>query len=404
MKRLLIVVMNIVFCSVVFGMDVPLQMNEKQPAFACEMKGEIEAMRCLLALGARGARGIEGEAKEKLQAKMRECFSLDKAIARVQSLDNPQVALWFANYFGGLPKETLRWYKKEIFSTIPNATFWLTDLKAWGFLVVDPEALESVYPDLVAKLKATGRLEESECPMLMQTSSAVKAEAPLPKSKCLRLTQSSNVFEYEFEKGVQKAPKYRLLASNSFFKWLQTVDDEMILPVEVCNALRKTKRPETVKRFPVSLRSLGFQAKILDKILPACIDPDKPEMSKPEINMLDAEFYLIYPILQYLEGIYYAACLVESKLPIQAGQETSIVFLLPNKEFAYYTIPGEATPFMYFIDGIKRVITQFKDQIQGAISIRIEPFAYGDDLKDAPYRAMGQRFNTKKAFLSELKK
>jgi len=411
MKRFLTIVMNILFCTAVFGMDVPLEkvMNEELPVFACEMKGEIEAMKCLLDLGARGARGVEGEAKALLQAKMKEFFSLDKAIARVQSLDNPQVVLWFANYFGGLPKETLRYYKKEVFNTIPNATFWLADLKAWGFLVVDPAQLEQNYPALVAKLRGDGqfkgKLEEGECPLLVQASSVVNAEIPLPESKCLLLTRSSNVLENGVKATQKYCPlKYRPLVSNSFFRWLQTVDDEMVLPVEVCNALRKIKRSETVKRLPSSLRSLGFRAKLLDRMLPAWINTEKPEMNKPAVNMLDVEFYLVYPLLQYLEGIYLAACLIESKLPIQAGQEASIVFLLPNKEFVYYMIPGEATPFMYFIEGVKRVIAQFKDRIKGTIAIRIEPFAYGDDLQDAPYRALGQRINTKKTFLNELKK
>lgn len=361
MKRLLIFIISTVFCNAIFGME--------KIAPLCEIKGDLQAMSILLQAGIREARSKSATEKQSLFEKTKESFPLKLAIARVNEIKNPQVILWFSNYFGGVKKAQLEWNKTNLFKTMPNATFWLTDLKAWGFLSVDAKQLGVIYKGLVTKLKSEGQLSEAECPLLTQSSSVV-------------------------DNDITKSQMYRLLASKSFFKWLLEVEDMELINDDTCNRLCKDLPRE--ESLPYSLAEMGFKPKLLNRSLVRYAGKEKT-------NMLDVEFSLIYPVLQYLEGIYYATRIIESKLPIAPGEEVSVVFLLPNKEFAYYAVPDENVCFQLFKEGIEKALAKYKNQIQGKISIFIEPFAYGDNFYDAPYY-LGNKPLKKQKFLMELQK
>ncbi len=351
MKRFIMICMSIVFCNNALSMKLATIKIVYEPAL-------------LQVLDLRDIRSKDEASKADRFKTMAAAFPLDAAIKRIKRLDNPQVVLWFTNYFGKVTKRTLRWYKGSLMSKLP-ATFWLTDLKAWSLLSAGEDELAML--TLVKKLKAEGQLTPQECPLLGDSSCVV-------------------------DEALNAVPGYRVLASKSFFTWLLEVKDMSLVSDEACNALCKDIRRSD--SLPFSLSQMGYRPKLLERIVP-----------RYQKNMLEVEFSLIYPVLQFLEGMFYAACIIESNLQaLERGENLSLVFLLPNKEFTYFVVPQEDACFQYFQEGIQKIVARYSERIKGTITIIMEPFAYGKDLYDGPYKLGGGLINSKNAFLSELQK
>ena len=320
----------------------------------------------LLASGIRDVRTMEEKQKQLLFQRMGKLLPSECALARISNIANPQIILWFTNYFGKVSKATLAWYKKNVLTELPKATFWLADLKAWRFLSTGKNELKG---PLVDRLLAGQQLSPKECPLINETSSDV------------------------LDASVNDLPCYKLLSSKTFFEWLLTVKDRSILPDTICKRLRRAERLES--SLPVSLSQMGYKPELLNRVLEG-----------ENTNLLDVEFSLIYPILQYLEGIYYAVQIAESKKrDLQQGKDVAIVFLLPNKEFTYFAVPGENDCFIAFQEAIQKALTLEDGPIAATATICIEPFAYGNDFYDAPYRlTSGGLYRRKNDFLSALQK
>lgn len=316
----------------------------------------------------RTVRSKSQEEKALMFAKFKDGFPLEKSLTRVKSLKDPQVVIWFTNYFGSVNKDTADWYQREVFTKLPNATLWLTDLKAWTFLSVDKEQLKKNYSSIVAQLENIQKAKNSN-------------EKWEPLKECPLITKSSDIL-------VTSSNKYKVLSSKEFFVWLQKCDPKIISD-EICNQLCKEYQREDSLRF--SLSDLGYKS--------SCLDRTIPKLSGQTI--LNTDFSKIFPILQYIEGIYYSKAIIESN----PKKENNIVFLLPNKEFTYYIIPQEKPYFQNFTQGVQ---TATKNCAQGSISF--EAFAYEKDKNDnkdpkyfyeVPYEGNGTRL-TKTALLKIL--
>lgn len=316
----------------------------------------------------RNVRSKSSEEKEKLFDLMRQTVPLSRAISTIKKLPNPQVIIWFSNYFGSVMEKTVDWYTQNLFSKLPNATFWLTDLKAWAFLSVDKEQLKKTYAALVTRIEA---LQTDK----MNAKSLTLSECPLT-------SKSSDVLDEEIN---TKTKRFKLLSSKAFFNWLLKANDNGIVTDQLCSALVKEYPRNESMRF--SLADIGYKPAMLNK---TC--------SKLPNNqtLVEADFSLIYPILQYLEGIYYAS----QVLATNPSESKSVVFLLPNKEFTYYLLPGQKEYFQNFSQGIQLVAADaLKKNPQATVSF--EPFTYGADFYDAPYKFNGARLK-KSALLQKL--
>lgn len=306
---------------------------------------------------------------------VRDLFPLEKTIQEVNKLENPQVILWFTNYFGSVMEKTLKWYTENLFSKVSNATFWLTDLKAWSFLSVDKEQLKQTYGPLVNQLEQLQKAKDLGYPNNL--SSISLEECPL-------INKSSDVVDKEIE----NIGHYKLLSSKAFFTWLLQNKQTTLVSDEICNQLCKEYPREDSLRF--SLSDMGYKPELLNRII-------KKTKGK---TLLDVDFSLAYPILQYLEGIYYASTIAQTAQ--FTNKQCSIVFMLPNKEFTYYILPEEKEYFTHFCQGVQAAVTHSITQpILANVAIRFEPFAYGDDFYDAPYKFSGSRLK-KQAFLKAL--
>lgn len=329
----------------------------EQPANKKSLVSINSSVKVLPIEDLRNVRSKSSEEKAKLFELMRQTIPLSNAISSIQKLPNPQIIVWFSNYFGSVMEKTCDWYNQNIFSKLPKATFWLTDLKAWALLSVDKEQLRRTYAPLVRCI-----------------------EEKLPLSECPLITKSSDVLDEDIN---IKTKRYKLLSSKAFFNWLLRETNTSLVTEQLCNALVKDYPRSDSLRF--SLTDIGYKSTLLNK---TC--------SKLPNNqtLLEADFSLVYPILQYLEGIYYASEILATNLK----ENKSIVFLLPNKEFTYYLLPGEKEYFQNFSQGIQVVASNIlKDNPN--VTISFDPFAYGADFYDAPYKFSGARL--KKTVLLE---
>lgn len=362
------------FCNKASCMDAPTvntitrtTANTEGPSLKITYESSLPL---LVTEGIRDVRSMEEKAREMLFQRMAALLPREGALGRINRIQNPQVILWFTNYFGKVSKATLAWYRENIMSKVPKSTFWLTDLKAWRLLSTGKNELRGA---LVDRLMAGQQLNPAECPLLCESTSDMVDVA------------------------INRIPSYKLLSSKAFFEWLLAVKDQSLLPDEICIKLRRNNPLES--SLPCSLSALGYRPELLNRSLDLFQNEQK-------INMLDIEFSLIYPILQYLEGIYYAALIIEANmLQLLEGKDISIVLLLPNKEFTYFAVPEEQECFGSFQEGIQKAIAHYKGQIWGSITISIEPFAYGNDFYDAPYQlTTGGLYRRKTDFLAALQK
>jgi hypothetical protein len=327
----------------------------------------------------RTVRSKSAQDKEALFEKMKVFFPIEKAITELQKLENPQVIVWFTNYFGSVMSKTLAWYTQNLFSRVKNGTFWLTDLKAWSFLSVDKEQLQKTYPELVSRINA---LQEAK------TSGKDISSSVIPLSECPLVTKASDVVN----ETLNTTTRYRSLSSKEFFNWLlQQNKEASLVNSELCNQLCKDYPREDSLHF--SLSDIGYKPELLNKVLEKLNNK----------TLVDVDFSMTYPILQYLEGIYYASEVIKQYAKANPAQkECSIVLMLPNKEFTYYTLPAEKEYFENFCKGVQVAALQYNNpQNPIKATIRFAPFAYGSDFYDAPYKFSGGKM-TKNALLKAL--
>lgn len=290
--------------------------------------------------------------KEKLFAEFAPPFPIEAAVKKIRTCSEPQVIIWFADHYGQVKRNGLLWYKQHVFDQLgrTGATFWLADLSAWRFLSLKEEALLQC-PDYLLFRESRNRGEVSN-------NSLTTAEAA-----SLQYMESPSPFS--------------LLRSKDFFSWLNQLPfkidsfDKTIADLLVRKDLRSG-----AARF--SLAELGYT--------PSFLNYQSPTIGE---NLLEADHTQIFPLLQYLEGIYYVLKIVEQRTN-KGHDECTIVFLLPNKEFTYYMVPREKKPFETFEKNIREMLfRQDSFKKMRKVMVCFYPFSYGQDFYDAPFEEKG---------------
>ncbi len=283
-------------------------------------------------------------------------LSSKKVVEVLKTKKNPHIVLWFTDHFGNLSSSGTRWYQDTIFTQLLpfQATFWLTDLTAWRYFSTKDQKLRAC-PDYkkVIQESSIKVLKKDECPLLSDVSTTLLS-LPLSTS-------------------------YQILQANKFFSWLYTCNFGKVTK-KASSQLIRTEPRDLYARF--SLRTIGYT--------PSCLDYCPLTQSK---NLLDFDHTQIFPFLQYLEAIYYIyeiACYAVK----QKQKECTIVFLLPNKEFTYYLVPKEKEFFQTFKENLKELLTPFFARTGLKPCIYFQPFAYGEDFYDMPFKESANTVNT----------
>lgn len=141
-----------------------------------------------------------------------------------------------------------------------------------------------------------------------------------------------------------------------------------------------------------SLSDIGLKAPSLDVLL---------EKLNGE-SILNVDFSLIFPLLQYLEGLYYICEIAKKFKRNDVANSCNIVFFIPNKEFCYYLVPEDNFLFQTFKSHIELLIAELGCDFP--LRIYFQPFGYGVDFYDAPYREAGAVYKTKVALDNQFKK
>jgi len=301
-------------------------------------------------------RSMDAEKKQKLFASFEQNFLVSNLKEKIAPIHNPQIILWFADHFGRISQDNALWYKQSIIEPLRayKPTFWFVDLAAWRLLSINEQKLLAC-PDAQNFLKKQS-----------QGKNALLADCSLVNDKAAELAFPENI------------PWYKTLRANDFFIWLDKLPfyRESILHASTIDLL--VRKDIRCKKARFSLRQLGYQPTFLDSW-----------SNKLEQNLLDADHTQIFPLLQFLEGVYYALTIIEDAAK-KGLKECNIVFLLPNKEFTYYMAAAQEKPFATF----KRTISSFvrKDsslQKISNINIYFYPFSYGKDFYDQPFEQKG---------------
>lgn len=296
------------------------------------------------------------EEREPIFKEMQELYPITTAVEQLKTIPSPNVILWFTNYFGSVSPESVTWYKKNVFSRLVGATLWLTDLKAWQILSVGKDQLAKNNPKLLEMLKNRS-LDATECPL--GGTSRVLTQANLEKTS-------------------KEECAYRILSSQSFFTWLSNIKDTTLISDETITALCKTSPREGA--LSASLSQLGYKPALLNRTLST--DPSK--------NILDLPNSQVFPVLQYLEGIYYASEIIKNQ---PFAKTNTVAFVLSNEECSYYNIPGESKPYGTFQKAVQTILKGDAGDTP-AVSIQFIPFMYGKTMSAAPFKTKGKRLTS----------
>lgn len=300
-------------------------------------------------------RYLSDAGKKELFQSFSQQFPVDKIVRKIESsIRNPQIVLWFTDHFGQISRKNISWYKENVLEPLQSSQslFWLVDLAAWQLLSIKEEdLLKSVDFQAFLEKQTQGGSNRAECSLITNEATVLKIPNDLAS--------------------------YAVLRSRDFFIWLNqlTFPIDMVDPLIADFLIRKDLRTGSAR---FSLRQLGYQPQFLNTWSESL-----------QLNLLDADNSQIFPLLQYLEGVYYALKIVED-CSRRGEKECNIVFLLPNKEFTYYMVQGEKSPF----DTFRRVITSFiskQESYQRVSTIKIYfyPFSYGSGFYDQPYEEQG---------------
>lgn len=326
----------------------------------CKKKSEIEIfynpiIDLMPITTLKNLRGLDAQEKEQLFEWFAPQFAIEGAIAKIkQEVTDPQIVLWFADHKGKVPKRGALLYKNQIFNPLAaiNSKFWLVDLAAWRFLSLDQMELQNC-ADFAACMNQSGTADFSKAGF----NSLINDTASMLDT-------------------IKELQSFGVLRSSEFFAWLNqlpfTIDqiDPMLADLIIRTDLR-----EGAARY--SLHQLGYN--------PLFLEISSTRVGK---KLVDADSTQIFPLLQYLEGIYYALRIIEDCA--QKGNECSVVFLLPNKEFTYYMVPGESAPFETFRKNICSLLARQKSYCKiPKVKIYFYPFSYGHGFYDQPFDDSG---------------
>lgn len=320
-------------------------------------------------------RNMNKEKRNNLFNEFKERFSLQRQLAYIESkYYDPHIIVWFTDYFGRVGKKNIDWYKKQLFDKLPKATFWLVDLAAWGLLSATKSEIEKKYPNIIETIANGEVLSEGVCPLLLHESNVVNKKI--------------------------NTRRFKTLSSQSFFNWLLSSDQSIVTDRECEQMCRDEIRQGSLN---CSLAQLGYRPKALNRTL-------KRLGGK---NMLDVDFSLIYPVLQYLEMVFYIKevfsrfeandkmQMINDKMMLP-NDKNSIVLLLPNKEISYFISPithdkGETVYLKNQLNTLFNVLYKhyFKEEKKVWLSVRLSPFAYGIGFYDGPYYAHGSNVKSK---------
>jgi hypothetical protein len=277
-------------------------------------------------------------------------FKIQNICKRIRSIQNPHIIVWFTDHFGQVPAKGLEWYKQNIFSQCASqsATFWLIDLAAWRYL----------------SIKETQLRKSSDFVLFERKKSEGQS---LPIQECPLLSDQSDLFPQVLNTRSQM----RFLRASDFFAWLSQTD--LQFSTINLNTLVRDDLRSGAARF--SLRQLGFRSSFLT------------DNKKNETSFIDLDNSQIFPLLQYLEALYYVLRIVESD-QVSGAESCNIVFLLPNKEFTYYLVQGESRPFETFKKNLDELL-QKNNRLKLKVSVYFYPFAYGNGFYDQPFEEEG---------------
>lgn len=302
------------------------------------------------------------ERQEELFKQMQALASIEKAVEQVNNYNKPEIVVWFSNYFGSMKDDSCAWYIKNIFTKVPKkAKFQLTDLTAWALFSVNKKQLKQNYPSLIKTIETVQKnktsIDSQECPLITSSSGSV-------------------------DNDITHLERFRLLRSKDFFQWLLNIKNTALLSDDICNKLCKESSNEIPDKDRLSfcLADIGYTPTLLNRSLSKLNNKTMVETDAAKINRL----------LQYWEGVFYAQKIVLDAVQ-RKDKQCSIIFMLPNKEFTYYTIPEEQTLFENFKRSIETVLKESLPQGSDiAIDIRFQPFAYGSKFNDMPYKSNGK--------------
>lgn len=283
-------------------------------------------------------------------------FKIENCIEIINKKTDPNVIIWFTNYFGTVTKKNLDFNKENIFKKSKNSKFWLTDLKAWTLLSVDKDQLEE------------NKLEES-----------------LKDNDYIPFFEKSKVLS---EENIKNKNEYKILSSAEYFKWLSEIKEENIkLTNNELSDLCKEKPNE--KKLKKSMLEMNFKSEFLsNKKLDRF---GKNEEISESLSNVPAN--QIFPILQLIEGAYYISEVVNNNKDLESEND-EIIFLIPNKEFLYYTDKNNndnKISFDIFKEIVKNVLDERNIELNKDLNITFMPFVYGEGFRDAPYKASGSR-------------
>ncbi len=277
-------------------------------------------------------------------------FTIKKAVEKIKnSCKDPQILLWFTNHYGKVPQKGALWYKTNIFEKLGSqgTTFWLADIAAWRFLCTSEEELKKS-ADFSVILKNSKNnenlLTERSCPLVTDRSDALQESAIL-------------------------AP-FAVVRSRDFYRWLNALPFTIgAFDANLADRIVRTYMRLESPRF--SLKNIGYS--------PLFLQVPSSKLGK---TLIEADHSQLFPLLQYLEGVYYTLRIVE-RCVSKGKRECTIVFLLPNKEFKYYMIAGEKKPFDTFRKNVEWFL-QKQSVHNVAVKIYFYPFSYGNGFYNQP--------------------
>ncbi len=342
---------SIVLCVVVAGIFCVVRQRTAQRAVEIFYTPAIQEIPIP---SLKNLRSLTEDAKRNLFDSFVPQFPIQAAVKQMrQAVRNPQIVLWFTNHYGQVPREGMRWYKEQIIDQLAphGATFWLVDLAAWRFLSLKEEEL-------------------LKCADFVRCMEKASSRADVPGCYSSLVSDSAQVLG-----GLEKLLSYAPLRSREFFRWLNalpfTLDE-----VDSGLADRIVRKDLRAGAARFSLRQIGYQPRFLDV-----------RAKRLDKNLLDADTTQVFPLLQYLEGVFYALTIGE-QCSRSNVDECSIVFLLPNKEFTYYMVAGDRMPFETFTRTIETILC-----LQGTklprLKIYFFPFSYGKGFYDQPFEEKG---------------
>ena len=284
-------------------------------------------------------------------------FDIKNICPKLNSIPQPNIVLWFTNHKGTIPYAGLEWYKKNVFDTCSqDATFWLTDLSAWKFFSLQQQELNA-------------------CSGFLQVMEDIHNKRDMSIEQCAL----TNIRSPLFAQAQAFGDRYKALVAQQFFIWLSTFAEPIsIMHPSPLSLIRNDLRTNAAH---FTLREIGYTVPLLNYY--SC------EHKK---NLLDLDQTQIFSLLQYLEAIYYTLIIIDNDIA-QEKQNSTIVFLLPNKEFTYYLVENEKHFFQTFTENLLWFLKK-KNREHIKVTLCFYPFSYGNSFYDQPYEEGGPVIKT----------